>query len=369
MSRLRGNPVRVRDFRGEFDRSDRSIFDGKGYSDQDNQTGVLAWSESYLLMAYVEMYRATKDPDYLRRLVSHFDRILTNRDDVRGKVEAYAGKPLAGWGSSSYSDNKWHVWIVHTGMITAAPAEFVRLVAEERSLKSEFGAKGREYQARIEESLRDAEPYWRSGPAKDEGYYYGAHVAAALPVNQQNALGLTLIAMAKATGNRTYRDHAERLARYFKRRLRPVTNGAYDWAYWPRPDKDGKGSEDISHAGINVLFAARCEQERIVFNREDLSRFAETWLRKVLQPDGTWAGTVAGTGDGKPYMPFSASMWSSLCSRLPEDKGRALFADTLRAFANEGPHSMSLLLGIARLAALAPRYKAEIESTERRPNR
>jgi hypothetical protein len=171
--------------------------------------------------------------------------------------------------------------------------------------------------------------------------------------------------MAKATGSKTYRDHAERLARYFKRRLRPVTDGAYDWAYWPRPDKDGKGSEDISHAGININFAVRCERERMVFTRDDLSRFAETWLRRVKRPDGTWAGTVGGGGDGKPYMPFSAGMWSILCTRLTDEKGKAFFADVLRAFSSEGPHSMSLLLGIARLAVLAPRFRTEMETAER----
>src|SRR5579872_4399732 len=108
----------VRDYRAEFDRSDQAINAGRGYSESRNNNGELGWQESYLLMAYMDMYRATKATTYLHRLISQFDRVLKNRDDVLGLADAYAGKPLAGWGSDAYSGGKWHVWMVHTGMIT-----------------------------------------------------------------------------------------------------------------------------------------------------------------------------------------------------------------------------------------------------------
>src|SRR5512138_2977400 len=65
-----------------FNRVDAAsrIFNGK-LSDKDNSTGKFAWLESYLLQAYMQLYRATGDRDYLRRLTHRFDAILAVRDD------------------------------------------------------------------------------------------------------------------------------------------------------------------------------------------------------------------------------------------------------------------------------------------------
>src|SRR5205085_3053791 len=109
------------------------------FSEYDNKTGLLAWGESYLLTAYVEMYRTTGDAGYLQRLVEHFDRMLKKRDDALGLKDVYADKPLAGWGSDDYSKGKWHVWLVHTGMIELGPAEFVHLVRRSKPLQNRFG--------------------------------------------------------------------------------------------------------------------------------------------------------------------------------------------------------------------------------------
>lgn len=43
----------------------------------------LAWGQSYIMRGYVEMYRATGDPDYFRRLVKVADQALETRDDAK----------------------------------------------------------------------------------------------------------------------------------------------------------------------------------------------------------------------------------------------------------------------------------------------
>jgi hypothetical protein len=344
----------VRDYRDEFDRSDKAIRNGAGYSEHSNKTGGLAWAESYLLMGYVEMYRATHDRAYLRRLVTHFDSVLKNRDDVLGLVDVYAGKPLAGWGSDHYSDGKWHVWIVHTGMITIGPAQFVRLVSEDKALADEFGTKAAEYRARIEECIRDSEQYWHDGPEADEGYYYGAHLKNVLPLNQQNALGIVLLDIYHATGNAAYLDKVKRLARFFHRRLRYPHSDYLDWAYWPKLNDDGEGSEDISHAGINVQFAAQCALDGGVFPVPDAIRIARTWLQVVRRSDGTWADTVGGEGKGNTYMPYSVGNWLVLCPLLPDHMATKLYQEAVRAFVPKDLYGPSEMLGLAHLLRLAP---------------
>src|SRR5437762_12594966 len=83
-----------------FDRMDRRINNGQGYCGSLNTAGELAWGESYILQAYIEMYRATGDRAYLDDLVDHFDRVLSNRDDVRKTRDFYRNTSLAGWGSN-----------------------------------------------------------------------------------------------------------------------------------------------------------------------------------------------------------------------------------------------------------------------------
>ena len=339
----------ARKLRELFDESDRAIHDGKGYSDWLNEDGNLAWGESYILLAYVEMYRATRDRFYLRKLVEHFDRVLKNRDDMRGVADVYAGKPLAGWGSTRYSKGEWHVWIVHTGMINMAPAEFVRLVNRDPFLHREFGATAQAYQARIEECIRDTQPYWRNGPAAGEGYFHSPLLHEVLPLNQQNVMGSVLLEMWRATGNPRYREQAERLARFFRNRLRTDDPRLYDWAYWYKLNGEARGSEDISHASLNVDFAARCVAEGIVFNRTDAERFANTWLLKVRREDGTYAGEVSGREDGSEYMPFSGGMWLALCRVLPKPLAQEMYRDVLQAYLKKTRYSAGELPGIARL--------------------
>ncbi|MGC8783429.1 MAG: hypothetical protein ACP5RN_03445 [Armatimonadota bacterium] len=339
--------------RERFDRNDTAIHGGRGYSELTNENGELAWAEAYILLAYMEMYRATRERHYLRKLVEHFDRVLANRDDVRGIADTYAGKPLAGWGATKYTRGKWHVWIVHTGMITLAPAEFVRLVKSDRWLQAEFGAKAQQYCQRIEECIRDAELYWREGPRTGEGYYHSPHLNDALPLNQQNVMGSVLVEMWRTTGNRRYRDQVERLARFFRNRLRTGDPRLYDWAYWYRLNGDGRGSEDISHASLNVDFAVRCIAEGIVFNRRDAERFANTWLLKVKRPDGTLAGEVGGDEDGSEYMPHAAGLWLGLCRVLPRPQAQALYRDVWRAFADKASLTAAEMVGVARLLRYA----------------
>lgn len=337
--------------RAVFDSFDRSLNDGRGYSDCSNTSGLLAWAESYLMNGYVDMYLATSDTAYLRKLTAHFDRVLANRDDVIGAVDTYTSRSMAGWGSSSYARNgaKWHVFIVHTGMITNAPADFVRLVLTQQALQAEFGTSAALYRKKIQECIADAEEYWRDGPGKDEGYYVDP-VFELLPLNQQNAMGRVLLTMYQVTGNEQYRNKAERLARFMKKRLRSVPDGSYDWAYWPKASEDGPGSEDISHASINVDFAARCAAAGIVFTSQDVERFALAWLRHVVRPDGTWARDPSSTGTSEKYMPATSGRWLSLIPLLKPSLQAELYADVRRAFTTtpfampSGAGGMAMLL-------------------------
>jgi len=107
--------------------------------------------------------------------------------------------------------------------------------------------------------FRKGEAFWADG--------------AVLPFNQQNAFGLCLIELFKATGNPIYRDRCAALARTFAKELELTEDGRTVWHYWPREyyggwtEADGVSEntpvweptedppyEDASHASLNALF-------------------------------------------------------------------------------------------------------------------
>lgn len=77
-----------------FDKLDQSVNNGNGY--KSGNAGNIAWGESYILIAYVEMFRATGDTRYLDKLVDHADHVLAQRDDRRG-FKDYSGRSRAAW--------------------------------------------------------------------------------------------------------------------------------------------------------------------------------------------------------------------------------------------------------------------------------
>lgn len=91
--------------RGAFDT--REAFDAMvdrlspGHLEADNEAGGLGWGNSYLMEAYIAMYRATGDTAYLDRLVTTADAALEQRDSVTG-VQDYQGVSHPGWTAGAH---------------------------------------------------------------------------------------------------------------------------------------------------------------------------------------------------------------------------------------------------------------------------
>lgn len=87
-----------------FDDWDRLFQQGSpGQPDQpndntnaDGRSGMLAWSQSYVLLGLVRMYETYQDTYYLDRLIENTDQVLSVRDSERG-VTDYRGLSLPAW--------------------------------------------------------------------------------------------------------------------------------------------------------------------------------------------------------------------------------------------------------------------------------
>ncbi|MFI6681337.1 twin-arginine translocation signal domain-containing protein [Kribbella sp. NPDC050470] len=99
-------------FAATIDYTARTTFDdwdrlfqqgGPGQPDQpndntnaDGRSGMLAWSQSYVLLGLVRMYETYRDTYYLDRLIDNVDQVLAVRDSERG-VTDYRGLSLPAW--------------------------------------------------------------------------------------------------------------------------------------------------------------------------------------------------------------------------------------------------------------------------------
>ncbi|GAA2804426.1 twin-arginine translocation signal domain-containing protein [Kribbella solani] len=90
--------------RATFDAWDRLFQQGgPGQPDQpndntnrDGRSGMLAWSQSYVLLGLVRMYETYRDTHYLDRLIDNIDQVLSVRDSERG-VTDYRGLSQPAW--------------------------------------------------------------------------------------------------------------------------------------------------------------------------------------------------------------------------------------------------------------------------------
>lgn len=347
------------DYTALFAQFDSQFLDGNGASLDDNSTGTLAWVESYHLLGLMQQYRATSETRWLDKMVTHFDRILQKRDDRLGLIDVRTSTSLKGWGTATYDKAGWHVFIVHTGMVCQGPVEFVREVKSNPELQPEYGAAANRFLKEIETMVADVQQFWKDKPETGEGYYTdpGMPGDGIMPLNMTSAMATVELELYHITGKAEYRDRVRKYATYFKNSLRNNGAGGYNWSYWPKNSKDAvKRGEDISHAALNVDFAARCAVAGIVFTQDDLVKFANTWLKKVRKDDGSWAAYVDGSGIAEtPYLPQAHGRWLTLMRGLPDPIAEKLYADVARAFSGAVVHLPSRALGLANLGL----YKQE----------
>jgi hypothetical protein len=328
---------------------------GDWYKDATNEEGTLAWGESYVMMAYAQMYETTRERRYLDRLAEHADGVIAQRDDARG-VADYTGTANPCWQATRYSTQPM-CWAVHSGMLTFPMAMFAAYVAERGELAaaatydgSSYAEKAASILAAVVETYDFHEPAWR-----DEGSSSGTYVfppdasfyeyaGDEMPLNQMNAMGNTALALWLATGEESYRGRAERLANHLAANLTTGSGNTYLWNYWG--GAYAAPGEDISHAAISVGFAALCARSGVVFTAADMLRFGNTFFDSVIIDNKNSHDYIGGGSvNGDSYRP-QMGRWAILGEWDP--RAVAAVRNVYDTYASVG--SGSVLLGFAYLA-------------------
>lgn len=308
--------------RWSFEDAYDNVDGGAWYLGQDNESATLAWGESYVMSGLAAMFRATGHPMYLERLALHIDGVLAVRDDARG-VADYRGVSGACWRNTSYQDGEY-CYAVHTGMLVVPMLEFVAAIRAEPRFGARLAADGETlaskadaYLAAAQESVAFHDFEWN--PA---GYYVFAddasfleHAGVDQPLNQSNALGRAHVLLAELAPGGPDLERATALALRMSSMITEAGDGAYLWNYWGGP-LSGDG-EDVSHAAINVDFAAMCAAHGIVFDDADVRGFAATFMERVYVDDGTFADRVAGGSTNDPSYRPQVGRWLGLAPARP----------------------------------------------------
>ncbi|MEA3432364.1 MAG: hypothetical protein U9R01_06825, partial [candidate division WOR-3 bacterium] len=256
----------------------------------------LAWSESYLMQAYADMYRATGDIKYLDKLDDHIQSVLANRDDKIGQKD-YKGELVPCWGTDRYTRNgEWMHFAVHTGMITYPMLEFVQLARESGIEK--YSTVADDVLQQVKESIKYHDREWKADHyVYPEDFYKKNYI---VPINQQAAMGRSLILLYELTGKGEYLNKAESLAKFVKdKAIKEDNAGGYilRGAFEPGKTTPEDKIADISHSTITIHFAYLCYENDIVFRQQDMQKFAST-IKKLAETNGNhFPKYLDGTGD------------------------------------------------------------------------
>lgn len=345
--------------RSVFDDLDNAVNEGRGYKDFLNPDGfptggLLAWSESYLMQGYAEMFRATGDERYLDKLYAHIESVTRNRDDFRGQ-EDWKGALVPAWGTDRFTEGgEWLHFVVDTGMITYPMLEFVQLVREFKieRLSDEVEA----VLARVKEAVDYHDREWALQETGfglytfPEDFYSRANYVC--PLSQQAAMGRSLLLLWTLTGEEKYRRKATDIAAALRSSFQDGGDGGYIWGVNVGVILDSNPVADISHSTITIHFVDLAYKAGIQFASDDLGKIVATVKR--LFKGGRVADLIDGTGDytyeitAGQYTfltPYDCEIWK-LCYDLLFEVHRV---DLTAKYFQEDWWG-TVMLGIARLA-------------------
>jgi hypothetical protein len=288
-----------------------------------SDSATLGWGEAYVLRAFVEAYRVTGNPYWLRRLCEHADTVIRNaKDTPEGEsFDPVYSDGFLGWGTAKYSD-QYDEYMVHDGHLCAPIAEFAGIALHDAVLWDAFGDDAMRYVAFIE---RHVVAKWlniwerRRDPA--EGFAWGETVRNwggldYIPHNQYAAFATLLLflddvirsprysSVISVAGDTLHRRRAVEMGEYLRRHLTPIPeHDAYTWKY-----HDTCGPEDTSHSNLELEFAWLLHERGLVFSDVDMGRFART-LTKVMWDASLENPRINASTDGKGEWSGGQTVW------------------------------------------------------------
>lgn len=232
----------------------------------------------------------------------------------------------------------------YIGIIYSPMLRFAELVKARNTLRYLLPAASRFIKA-AEESYADASGrLWRNGPGKEEGYYLTCEKGESFPADNVGApfnyLGRHVCAelsLYRLTGKQGYLDRSRKMCNLLKNRLQyNPKSDLYVWNYWYEPMttkgwtpedqlssnvkyfKGAANVEDISHGALDISMIVAAQEAGIVFDQQDVKRFANTLLVNVLTADRKGVRRKVDGGAEHPAYFQALHGWLELSGANPE---------------------------------------------------
>ena len=241
---------------------------GEPWSGSPDSAGRVSWNESYRLLGLIELWEKTGDESLWATISSSVKKLISTRKAAfQNGGEEQDGFLFV---TKKYSlDHQTELrLLVNNAMVYWPMLRAVNTDCLEEEIRQPLLSMAEaafQYYEKDWDSVSGCYRYRKGEPTSFDG--------SVMPFNQQNAFGLCLIELWKATGKNIYWNRCTALAQTFEKELKVTEDGRIIWHYWPQLFYDGwtKGDgiskntpsrdpmvnppyEDTSHASITALF-------------------------------------------------------------------------------------------------------------------
>ncbi|MCK4965668.1 hypothetical protein KAS50_01480, partial [bacterium] len=277
--------------------------------------GKFCWRARIGMNEFIDNYKETKDTRWLAACEKYNDFLINNMDTDPDGYKGWIGPHVGNkkrWGDEQVSD----------AILMTSILDFSVLVLEDESLKKVYGEKAKSY---LEIAKKDFFEKWDRRDCWREDGAYGAYVffykylepgnltewksdtkrkvrRQNMPFNMQLDVVQVCLRVYRLTGEKFYRDKAEKICLYTKRRFQ-YFDDHYVWSYW---EPFGLGDIDFENkttrhwVGVHpyrsgyqageVKKIAEAYHYGLVFNEQDIKRMINTnlevmWNKDLENPD------------------------------------------------------------------------------------
>lgn len=307
---------------------------------QENAKGeAFCWHARSGMDQFVDNYNLTKNTAWLDAGVRYYDFLIS-------KMEA-GPDGYKGWvGPYMYDKNYWVDSHVGDAILLNGILDFAVLVWEDEALKSKYSEKAQAYTGIAKKHLiekNDKRGTWREDgpiggyvsyekymePGNLNEWKYGSEViksGMSHPFNKQADMGQVCLRIYRITGEKFYRDRAEKIFLRMKRQLQ-LTDNHYEWNYW-EPfgpwDINLEKKETRHWVGINPSAGYQAREVAqmvdayhtgIVFDETDIKRLINTHLEVMWNKDKEnprFTNSYIAHGADKPTEKPTGTLWTSL---------------------------------------------------------
>ena len=327
-----------------------------------------AWTWGYWGRAAVNAFYALGEQRFADLVVETYEILLSERDDRLGLTNDIRKRPIKSWGLLSADGRVRFNEITSTGLILLPICDL--LVGHATALLS--AGRRDQFVASLVDALDEFTDEVQYEDTANGGYFRDPLSGNVEALNHAHVYAAALTKTWRITGSAGLRELAESIARYFLASCTLEDNDTYSWPYAPVPGKlrqdhprmtngvdpafrHAFGAEAFYKAAVTIEFPVAAYDAGIGFDRQDMERIADCFVKNVFQP-GDDLNVYVSSRKIRPGSEIATELKSQLmfivCAGLLDSIRPQLRADVIRMLGRRPDWFPTGWFGQARAAAM-----------------